>query len=76
MLDLKVTGRTIAEDITNASFEEMEKKVSNMTTKVDSRTKGKGIWKDQQADSNSTLEREAKARILNERLKVILGWTL
>ena len=47
MLDLKVTGETIAEDITDASFNEIDKKVNKATTKVDTRTKGKGIWKDQ-----------------------------
>lgn len=41
---------------------------------MDTRTKGKGVWKDQQFDKNSQTEREAKARILNERLKVLLGW--
>lgn len=75
MLDLKVTGETIADDITDASFIDLDKKVK-ATTKVDTRTKGKGVWKDQMADSNSIVEREAKARILNERLKVLLGWTL
>ncbi len=75
MLDLKVTGQTIADDITDASVHELDKKVDKASMKVNTRTKGKGVWKDQIADMNSIMEREAKARILNERLKVLLGWT-
>jgi len=73
MLDLKVTGQSIAEDLTDAPMIQLDKKAEK-GAKVDTRTKGKGVWKDQQFDKNSQTEREAKARILNERLKVLLGW--
>jgi hypothetical protein len=74
MLDLKVTGETIAESIVDISID-VEKKVDK-TAKVNLRTKGKGVWKEQEPDLNNVMEREAKARILNERLKVLLGWTV
>lgn len=74
MLDLKVTGETIAENIVDISID-ADKKVDK-AVKVNARTKGKGVWKEQEPDLNNVMEREAKARILNERLKVLLGWTV
>lgn len=43
---------------------QFEKK-PDKSAKINTRTKGKGVWKDQIADKNSEMEREAKARILN-----------
>ena len=53
----------------------MDKKAETDKAKLNARTKGKGVWKEQVPDANSVVEREAKARILNERLKTLLGWT-
>ena len=43
--------------------------------RTDSRTKGKGVYKEDEIDKDNFMEKEAKARILNDRLKAILGWT-
>jgi hypothetical protein len=48
MLDLKMTGQTIAEDMLEASFKQTDKKEDKEKAKekLNARTKGKGVWKD------------------------------
>lgn len=47
MLDLKVTGETIADDITDAPIITLDKKADKSAGKLNIRTKGKGEWKEQ-----------------------------